>query len=242
VDGYLVGVQGDAVGGLAVEAQDVAGLEAEDVLDRHVRVGDLGAHGDLDAAQGRVDSLAGVLVLAGAWPGVRDKLPRTAIAHLVPGGPSFAADWSSMWDSPPIDPRAVAAQALIERNIPGDEALVLTEPDLGMEALMRSGRANVLPSSYPPNDEVDLPRSLPPVEDAVAGLEPGTLILTQAPPGPGEAPSKALEYQQLYGQTPAGSRLGPLAQAALDRIEERFRLVPVAKGPDGLAVVRLEPR
>ena len=65
VDRDLVGEQRDAAARLAVEADDVAGLESEDVLDRQVRVGHLGAHGDLDAAQRGVDGLAGVLVLAG---------------------------------------------------------------------------------------------------------------------------------------------------------------------------------
>ena len=46
------------LGGLAVERDDVAGPQREHVLDAHVRVGDLGAHGDLDAAQGGVDGLA----------------------------------------------------------------------------------------------------------------------------------------------------------------------------------------
>ncbi len=188
-----------------------------------------------------VATFVAVAMVAGTWSAARERAPRTALAHLLPGGPSFGHDWDLMWSSPPIHDDAEAAQALIE-DFPGDEALVLTEPDLGLEALMRTGRANLLPSSYPPNDEVDLSHSLPPVEEAVAAIEPGTLMLTQSPPRPGEPIAYSLAFQQWFGSTPQGQRLGPLAQQALAGIEERFRLVPVERGPDGLRVVRLEPR
>jgi hypothetical protein len=62
--------------------------------------------------------------------------------------------------------------------------------------------------------------------------------LFQDPPPPG-TPRTA---QQLFGNVPDGARLGPLAQAAYDRILERFRLQRVAAGPDGLFVARLVPR
>jgi hypothetical protein len=104
--------------------------------------------------------------------------------------------------------------------------------------LCRSGRANLLPISYPFQDEVDMADSLPPVVEAVDDLEPGTMGLFQEPPPPGSAPSA----QQIYGNVPDGARLGPLAQAAYDRILERFRLQRVAEGPEGLYVARLVPR
>ena len=58
MDGDLVGEQRDAAARLAVEADDVAGLEGEDVLDGQVGVGRPRRARDLDAAQRGVDRLA----------------------------------------------------------------------------------------------------------------------------------------------------------------------------------------
>ena len=157
------------------------------------------------------------------------------VAHLMPGGASLGEDLRLQWHSPPITGSADAAVALIDRYFPADEALVLIEPDLGQEALMRSGRANLLPISYPWQDEVYLDRSLPPVAAAIRELQPGTPILLQEPPKT-LAPQTA---EQFYGNVPPGARLGPLAQAAFDLISERFELERVATGPDGLYVARL---
>jgi len=187
-------------------------------------------------------AFAAILIVAGSWSAAEDRLPRTALAHLIPGGPSLREDAGLMWSSPPIDPRAVPAEELIDRHFSGEEALVLTEPDLGQEELLRSGRANLLPISYPWQDEVDLGNALPAVEDAVAELKPGTPILTQGPLTPEQPPSVSLLFEQAFGNVPDGARLGPLAQAALDAIRERFDLETVATGPDGLRVSRLVPK
>lgn len=187
-------------------------------------------------------TLLAALTVAGTWGVVSDRFSRTPLAHLIPGGPSLREDLALMWNLPVIDPRTPIAVDLIDRYFPGDEALVLTEPDLGQEALIRSGRANLLPISYPWQDEVYLDYSLPPVEETIDNLEPGTPILLQDPIAPGETIAPTLAGQQAFGNIPAGSRLGPLAQAALDRIEERFRIVRVTPSDNGIYVGRLEPR
>lgn len=186
--------------------------------------------------------LAAALLVLGSWTPAGNRLPRTALAHLVPGGPSLSDDLGLMWDSPPIDPRSISAEELIDRYFPPDLALVLIEPDLGQEALFRSGRSELLPISYPWQDEVDLEHSLPPVLDAVAGLQPGTRMLLQGRPPPGVRPSFALAFEQAFGNVPLGQRLGPLASAALQAIRSRFSFREIAGGPDRLRVVELVPR
>lgn len=183
-----------------------------------------------------VGAFLAVLIVGGSWSAARPRLPYTALAHLIPGGPSLSEDLSQLWHSPPLRRDAQAAAVLIDRYFPAGKALVLIEPDLGQEALMRSDRANLLPISYPWQDELDLDRSLPPVAAAVNELEPGTPILLQSPPEPGAVSTP----EQFYGNVPPGERLGPLAQAASDLIRERFGLKRVATGPDGLYVAYLK--
>jgi hypothetical protein len=188
-------------------------------------------------AAGTAAILATMLV-AGSWGAVRPQLSTTALAHVFPGDPPLRADAEQLWDPPAIIPAAEAAAKLIDEYFPPGGALVLVEPDLGQEALFRSGRANLLPISYPFQDEYDMADSLPPVEAAVDELEPGTMALLQDPPPPGSPPTA---YQE-FGNVPEGARLGPLAQAAYDRIVERFRLQRVAEGPGGVYVARLVSR
>src|SRR6186713_1589742 len=115
------------------------------------------------------------MLVAGSWGTVRPQLSTTALAHVFPGDPPLAADAEHLWDPPAIIPSAEPAAQLIDEHFPPDRALVLVEPDLGEEALIRSGRANLLPISYPFQDEVDMADSLPPVEKVVDNLEPGTM-------------------------------------------------------------------
>jgi hypothetical protein len=188
-------------------------------------------------AAGTTAVLATMLV-AGSWGAVRPQLSSTALGHVFPGGPPLKADAEQLWDPPAIIPSSVQAAKLIDEYFPPGNALVLVDPDLGQEALFRSGRANLLPISYPFQDEYDMTDSLPAVKKVVDNLKPGTMALLQEDPPPGSLTSG----QQIYGNVPRGKRLGPLAQAAYDRIRERFRLQRVAEGVDGLYVARLVPR
>lgn len=177
-------------------------------------------------------------IVAGDLGTARERLPATALAHLVPGGPSLSEDARRLLDPPPINPNADAAVDLIDGYFPANQALVLTEPDLGQEALLESDRANLLPISFFWQDEINLGNSLAPVLETIDSLPAGTPALLQEPPEPGSLPTA----EQVFGNVPRDSRLGPLAQLALDRIRDRFELRRVASGPDGLYVARLEPR
>jgi hypothetical protein len=138
---------------------------------------------------------------------------------------------SRLWHNPVSDPRAVAAQRLLDRHLPrGAPALVLMEPDLTVETLVRSGRINVLPMSEPIQDNL-LPDHIDPkVIAAVRALRPGTLMLTQ--------PAR---WNEPVRQSPVNVTKGlvRVQRLALDRIRSRFSLRIVDRAPGGLAIVRL---
>lgn len=182
------------------------------------------------------------MVLATSFSGAMHRWPRTALAHLMPGGRSFVGDLQREWDSPPLDSRATRAEALLERYFPSDRALVLVEPDLGMEALIRSGRANLLPISYPYQDQVVPRETRPRVSKAIGRLTAGTPMLVQLGRPGSSAASPTLRVLRAFLAVGPRERLGPLQHYTLRQIQTRFRFQPVATGPDGLAVVRLVPR
>jgi len=182
------------------------------------------------------------MIVATSFSDAMHRWPRTALAHLLPGGYSFVGDLQREWDSPPLDSRATRAQALLERYFPSDRALVLVEPDLGMEALIRSGRANMLPISYPYQDQV-VPRELRPrVSKAIGRLTAGTPMLVQRGRPGSSAASPTLRVLRAFLAVGPRERLGPLQLYALRQLQTRFRFQPLAIGPDGLEVVRLVPR
>ena len=174
---------------------------------------------------------AATLAISG-WQHTEDKWRRTALAHAVPGigyEDSLPDAFWRLWHNPPGDPRALRAQRLLDRHLPdGAPALVVMEPELTVETLVRSGRLNVLPMSHPRQedlvpDEVDAK-----VIATVAALRPGTLMLTQPAIWPVKTP--AIEF---------ANRLVRVQRLALDRIRSRFRLEVVDRAPGGLTIVRL---
>src|SRR5262249_5934847 len=75
----------------------------------------------------------GAFVLISGWPLIKGSLESSVLGHVLPGGGSLQADASAIWSSPPIDPRSVAAQGLIERYFGEGEPLVFVEPNLTTE-------------------------------------------------------------------------------------------------------------
>jgi hypothetical protein len=187
------------------------------------------------AAVGLCSWLA-VLSLALAWPQASDRWPRTALAHLLPGGRALGDGLQRLWDSPPMDPRSPSGARLVRDHFPSSSrALVIAEPNLAAEILFRTDRVNALPISFPWEDELLFDRSLRRVREAVARLEPGTLMLLQ--PEAATAPFKrpAVGVIAVIG----GRRLSRLQLDALRSIKSRFDLEPIATGGAGLQVVRL---
>jgi hypothetical protein len=184
--------------------------------------------------------VATLLMVAG-WDHLEREAGRSALITALPGnGRSVESEVSRAWGNPQVQPRAPAAEMLLERYWPGeDRVLVLLNSDLAVEALMRTGRINALRVSAVLADDVITEESWKRVEPAVDAIEPGTLMLTER-----------------FYLTPGATRdyvepgSGPLEleQMIVDRLRERFRLRPIAvekvafdpyMGDDELLVVRL---
>jgi hypothetical protein len=188
---------------------------------------------------------AAFLLIAG-WPLISGSLEGSALGHAWPGGRSLRADASTIWNSPPLDPRSVAAGKLLERYFGDGNPLLFLEPDLATETLMRSRRTNLLPIDFPAGHGIVPSSWLNRLREDVAALEPGTPVLLQRhPPGPNGEPAEPvgpLFAGRVFGQVQPRSWLTPPAEIALRMVKRRFVLRPVAEGEDGLVVARLQPR
>lgn len=182
--------------------------------------------------------VAALIALSGLSD-ARAKWERTALAQTVPGL-GGGAIWQSLprlWRSPPSDPRAPGAQVLLSRHFPpGAPALVIAEPDLTVETLMRSDRVNLLPISDPEQDDVIRAERLPEVLAAVDRLPPGTLMLLQTAALDAPAKGNSLPPSRVPGKVVA------LQKRALERIRSRFGLETIESEPGGLSIVRLVGR
>jgi hypothetical protein len=148
-----------------------------------------------------------------------------------------------VWGNPEVQFREAATERLLERYWPDEEqALMLLYPDLSVEALMRTGRVNLLPVSFFLADEIIAEERWPRVREAIDEIEPGTLLLTE---GFYLTPGATRDYIH------PGSGPLSLEQMVIDRIRERFRLRRVTRedvgfdpfmGDDELVVMRLVPR
>jgi len=178
---------------------------------------------------------AATLAISG-WQDTEGKWRRTALAHAIPktGDDDGLPDAvSRLWHNPPSDPRSLQAQRLLDRHLrPGKPALVLMEPELTVETLVRSGRINVLPISHPEQENLVPDHADPRVIATVDALQPGTLMLTQ--PAAWNTPVKP-------PAVPVANGLVRVQRLALDRIRARFRLQVIDQAPAGLAIVSLRP-
>jgi MFS family permease len=184
-----------------------------------------------------------VLLVSVAWSSIGDRVPRTALAHVAPGGEPLGEALDGLWDPPPLNARAPLGEALVERYMPGDAPVpILASPDLETEVLLRSGRSHGLGLSYAREDSFVTAETLPHVREAVDDLQPGDLVLLQ---------SAALEVLASYRAQPSRDPLAdpvsekllvPLQEYALKRIGQRFRTTVVDEDADEFVVVRLDPR
>jgi hypothetical protein len=183
-------------------------------------------------------SAAAVLLVAVAWSGVGLRLSQSALAYAVPGGRSLGSAIDRLWDEPVLAPGAADATRLLDTYMPGEhESVVLTSPDLSVEALMRTHRINEIPLSDPWEDSFvpDLHRDA--VETAVAKLQPGRRMLID-----GAARQVLATPARQGAAATAASGIATLQALALREIAARFRLEPVARTPSGVEVVELRPR
>jgi len=201
----------------------------------------------LDASPGRMRALrivavgaafwAAALIVVPVWHFTTEKWHRSALAQVVPdGGRGGSLRYSvrRLWHSPPSDPRVVDAQALLDRHLPsGAPALVLVEPELTVETLVRSGRVNLVPISHPEQENIVPKQAGPRILATIDRLPPGTLMLAQ--PAAFDAPTKA-PGAFIPGQ------LVRLQKLALARIRAHFLLQEIDRSASGLTVVRLVRR
>ena len=203
------------------------------------------------AGSGRTGALAlalsvALLLVAVAWSSIGPRLEHSALAYVVPGGASTRGALDRLWEFPPFKPTAPAGERLLERYMPGErESLVLAQPDLATEVLVRSGRSNRLPIAYPWGDSFVARERLPGLRDAVASLRAGErLLLDKAAlvalarirTDPAFDPvARVGEDTKLTSSTTA-----PVQDYALEKINQRFRLRPLHSDRDGFTVVELE--
>jgi hypothetical protein len=190
-------------------------VRARPALPRPVRLAGLG-----------VGLWLAALVVVFAWPQVQATGERTALVHALPGAPSLRHDVGSLWHAPVVDPRAVEGEALLRRYAPHRRpVVVLTEGDLGLEILMRTGRTNAVPLGHPLQSDLIPTYVLARVRPVVDRLAPGTLALTEIVPD-----SRIRDNSNV------------LLHETIALLARRFTSRPVARTKAGLILVRLEPR
>jgi hypothetical protein len=207
------------------------GLSPARVADARIRIGALAL------ALG-----VAVLMLASAWPSIGSVFDDSALAHAYPGG-GLGAAIKRLWHPPAIDPRAPEGQRLLARYMPGSRAIVLlpTLPDLGVEILIRSRRANEFFVGDPKADAfVPASEWRGTIARQIQALRPGERLLTD---------TTGLRIAVELRGRPAGYPLAhPLdggntqLEWILRQLEARFALRPIDRGSDGFVVAALATR
>lgn len=188
-----------------------------------------------------VTGAAAVLLVATGWSSIQTPLSRSALAHLVPGGDSARAAVARLRAFPAIDARAPEGERLLNAFMPGERrSIVITEPDLSVEILVRRQRGNTLPISNPRADDFTFDERLPGILEAVRRLEPGRRMLVDA------GALSALATARRNPRSPllfrGGAALAAVQLQALYAIQQRFRLRLVERGAAGLVVLELASR
>lgn len=183
-----------------------------------------------------------VIMLAAAWSPISGRFSDSALAYVVPGGPSLAGAVHRLWHPPPLNPLAGVGQRLMARYMPGERrSLVFTigAPDLGTEILIRARRGNQLPLGDPIEDSIVPASRLPALRQAIAALHPGErALMNQTAVGYVRSVRAHRLSSPLRTADPqAGTAL---ERWALQRIAERFSLRTVKVGPAGFVVAALE--
>jgi hypothetical protein len=181
-----------------------------------------------------------VLMLAVAWSSIGGRFADSALAHAAPRTLSIRDALDRLWHPPPLDPLTPAGERAVERHMRGEpESLLMATPDLAIEILLRTDRVDRLHLGDAWESSFVAEHELPKLRAEVDALRPGTRMLLDRP---------GREYlQQLRADpeldtlAPSPSQLAPLQRWALQRIERRYALRPVATAGE-FRVVALDPR
>ncbi len=142
---------------------------------------------------------------------------------------------------PAIDSSAPEGERLLDTHMPGERhSVVLVEPNLSVEVLMRRKRVNALHLSNPREDDFTFDERLPGVLEAVRELKPGRRLLIDA--GALSALAELRRNPRSRVRNQGTATVSILQARALEAIDRRFRLRPVARGSGGLAVAELLDR
>lgn len=186
--------------------------------------------------------LASVAMVANVWPAAGSRFEDSVLAAVPPGGKSLRGGFTRLWNMPQVVPGSDAGVSLIEEYMPDeDETAVITAPDLDVDILVRSDRANSLGITDAKEMSWVPAPHLPVVQEAVDSLEPGDRILMDR---------KALAAAYRIEQDPASDPylladevgLAAIQTRAIGWVLEEYRLKPIAKGSDGIVVVELESK
>jgi hypothetical protein len=185
-----------------------------------------------------------LLLLAVAWSSIGTRFPDTPLKYAAPGGESLSSAVHRVWHPPPIGSGVLAAQAMLDRFMPGQRrVLIVVSPLLQTEIMIRGGRANALPFDDPIEDSFVNSPSKSAVRRSVAELRLGDRMLLQR---------SDLRVLAALERQPSGNVLRHLPvktpdsltaeqESILIRIGRRFRLRTIGRDREGFVVVSLEP-
>ena len=163
---------------------------------------------------------------------------------MIPGGDSLGAALDRLWHPPALNPRAPEGERLLARYMPDeDHSLVLVEPDLATEILIRSGRADTLPLGDAQEDSYVPDEREPGIAEAVDGLQPGDRLLLNSAALDALAKLHAdPSYDPFTAVLTKPGQLAPVQEWALQRIDDQFRIEIAHRGEEGFVVAELGPR
>ena len=179
----------------------------------------------------------GASIAVAGMPDARRRWSETAMSQAISyvrgdaKGTGLLSSLRHQWDQPVADPRSPDLAYAIDRLAPGHgPVLLLTEPDLTTEALLRAGRRNVLPIANATQDDL-VASSDDRVRASVRRVRAGTLLITSAPTA-----------RSALSPIGGPSAFTPLQLIARDGLLRRFRWHTVERLTNGLRAVRLQAR
>ena len=132
---------------------------------------------------------------------------------------------------------------MLDRFLPGERlSVILAQPNVANETLMRSGRANQLPLADAWEDSFVAAERAPALRDAVAALRPGRRVLLDGGMALTLAALRTDPNLDPLRPSVPGSPSAPLQVVALHALTERFRLQVIHRSRGGWVVMRLGRR
>jgi hypothetical protein len=182
-----------------------------------------------------------VLLVAVAWPRIGSRFQVSALAHAYPGG-GLTSAVHRLWHIPAVDKRAPEGERLLARFMPQHKVLIVlpTTPDLGTEILMRSRRANSLFIGDPKADGLVPSVWKTRLSREVAELPSSQRLLTSQA-ALDLLPRLRLTSTARLTEHPVGGGATEV-EWLLRTIDQRFRITPIYRDPNGLVVAELVSR